>query len=483
MIDDTFEWSPAGGLVSYYSHAGQVIAMRNATGLHWMFGDQLGSNSTVRTPAGTNLRQRYQPYGRLRGAATLPTEYGYTGQRLDPTGLMDYNARQYDPLLGRFTSPDTIIPDPADPQAFNRYTYVNNNPVNMVDPSGHLGFGPGLGMDFDPTGGAEQGSVDPHLALDAFGLVPVVGEVADLTNAVWYAAEGNWGDAGLSAVSVIPVVGDLLGKGGRVCVEFCDEGIQALTDATSHSDEIAGGLCSFSEDTQVVTGDGDTTSISDIEPGDQVLAGDPETGLVTVEEVTHTWMDDDVLVEAVIGGNPVWATDDHPVWNVSDGEWQPLCTVGLGELLSTVDGGTVTFDGFTGRSVVDKAYNLTVTGPHTYYIQAGDNTTLAHNTCGGGPRNAHLAGETHPSTGVPFDSDGYPDFSAWRHPDVPDVRIELSGSRSTDFGRANRAAGLGSTPEGYTWHHHQDPGLMQLVDRVVHRATGHTGGFSMGKVQ
>jgi hypothetical protein len=73
--------------VSVVSHAGQVIAMRNATGLHWMFGDHLGSASTVRTPAGTNVRQRYLPFGRVRGAATLPTEYGFTGQRLDPSGI------------------------------------------------------------------------------------------------------------------------------------------------------------------------------------------------------------------------------------------------------------------------------------------------------------------------------------------------------------------------------------------------------------
>ncbi|AGE64234.1 HNH endonuclease [Bacillus subtilis] len=34
----------------------------------------------------------------------------------------------------------------------------------------------------------------------------------------------------------------------------------------------------------------------------------------------------------------------------------------------------------------------------------------------------------------------------------------------------------GETPDGYTWHHHQDPGRMQLVDQKVHRKTGHTGG-------
>jgi hypothetical protein len=93
-------------------------------------------------------------------------------------------------------------------------------------------------------------------------------------------------------------------------------------------------------------------------------------------------------------------------------------------------------------------------------------------------RNAHLAGQAHPVTGAPFDADGYPDFSQFRHPDVPDVQIELSGSRSTDTSRANAAAGLKETPSGYTWHHHQEQGRLQLVDRKAHAKTGHTGGFS-----
>ncbi|WP_331462014.1 HNH endonuclease [Streptomyces sp. KMM 9044] len=124
---------------------------------------------------------------------------------------------------------------------------------------------------------------------------------------------------------------------------------------------------------------------------------------------------------------------------------------------------------------------------------AGKTPVLVHN-CGGAVqghpttcdcangatpkvRNGKLAGGIHPNTGVPFDANGFPDFSAWRHPQVPDVRIQLTGSRSKDFRLANEAAGLPSTPAGYTWHHHQDRGLMQLIDRRIHADTGHTGGF------
>ncbi len=45
--------------------------------------------------------------------------------------------RYYDPTLGRFIQPDTIVPDPGDPQSLNRYSYAGNNPVRYTDPSGH----------------------------------------------------------------------------------------------------------------------------------------------------------------------------------------------------------------------------------------------------------------------------------------------------------------------------------------------------------
>jgi hypothetical protein len=52
---------------------------------------------------------------------------------------MDYNARYYSPGLGRFVSPDTVVPEPSNPQALNRYSYVTNNPLRGGDPTGHQG--------------------------------------------------------------------------------------------------------------------------------------------------------------------------------------------------------------------------------------------------------------------------------------------------------------------------------------------------------
>jgi hypothetical protein len=78
---------------------------------------------------------------------------------------------------------------------------------------------------------------------------------------------------------------------------------------------------------------------------------------------------------------------------------------------------------------------------------------------------------------VPFDKAGYPDFSGVAK---AEVQITQTGSRAGDFRAANEAAGLKKTPEGYTWHHHQDGKTMQLVPRDIHSQTGHTGGFQPG---
>jgi hypothetical protein len=52
--------------------------------------------------------------------------------------LYYYNARYYDPAIGRFISADSIIQDFANPQSYNRYSYVQNNPLKYIDPSGNL---------------------------------------------------------------------------------------------------------------------------------------------------------------------------------------------------------------------------------------------------------------------------------------------------------------------------------------------------------
>jgi RHS repeat-associated protein len=101
------------------------------------------------------LRQRYAPYGDRQ--VTAPSgcgdgeERGFIGERHDPeAGLLYLHARFYDPVLGRFLSPDWWDPIDADvaanggaagvlssPVGTNRYAYAANDPVNKSDPNGH----------------------------------------------------------------------------------------------------------------------------------------------------------------------------------------------------------------------------------------------------------------------------------------------------------------------------------------------------------
>ncbi|AJQ95715.1 HNH endonuclease [Gynuella sunshinyii] len=95
-------------------------------------------------------------------------------------------------------------------------------------------------------------------------------------------------------------------------------------------------------------------------------------------------------------------------------------------------------------------------------------------------RNKSLAGKRHEMTGVPFDERGYPDFSEW----IPEGgRVELPGGQlgnhTSDFDKANKIYGVDATPEGYTWHHHQDGKTMELVPQSVHNKTAHTGGVAV----
>ena len=91
------------------------------------------------TIVGSSLT-RYTPFGGYRtGGPNQLTDRAYTGQRENmDLGLYYYNARYYAPYLNRFLSADTLVPDPQNPQSFNRYAYVLNSPIRYSDPSGHL---------------------------------------------------------------------------------------------------------------------------------------------------------------------------------------------------------------------------------------------------------------------------------------------------------------------------------------------------------
>ncbi|MEW6033336.1 MAG: RHS repeat-associated core domain-containing protein [Chloroflexota bacterium] len=129
-----------GEATSHYYLGGQEVAIKKGAVLEYLHQDHLSSNSLSTDTAGAQVSTlKFYPFGATRSSSgTLGTNKMFTSQRLD-TGadLYFYNARYYDQGLGRFISADTVIPDFRNPQALNRYTYVLNNPLKYIDPTGH----------------------------------------------------------------------------------------------------------------------------------------------------------------------------------------------------------------------------------------------------------------------------------------------------------------------------------------------------------
>ena len=107
-------------------------------------GDHLGGTNVLADSTGS-LKEliEYEPFGQFSrhekyGSSAEVANFYFTGKKLDDeSGLFYYGARYYDPKLGRFITADTIVQNPTDPQTLNRYSYVSNNPINRIDPTGH----------------------------------------------------------------------------------------------------------------------------------------------------------------------------------------------------------------------------------------------------------------------------------------------------------------------------------------------------------
>ncbi|MBI4317576.1 MAG: RHS repeat-associated core domain-containing protein, partial [Chloroflexi bacterium] len=126
-------------VTKYYYAEGRRIAMRKGSNVYYLLADHLGSTVTVLDASGGNPRNSFfWSFGGSRLSPSSPaTDKLYTGQQADPTVLYFYQARWYDSAVGRFVSPDTIVPDLSNPRALNRYSYAYNNPVRYNDPTGH----------------------------------------------------------------------------------------------------------------------------------------------------------------------------------------------------------------------------------------------------------------------------------------------------------------------------------------------------------
>lgn len=139
-----------GQMIKYLFAGDNRVAMIKGGETYYFHKDHLGS-STLMTDSVGNVDEatNYLPYGGTYGADDITvTNYKFTDQEHDRSiGLYNYEARLYDPVIGRFVSADSIVPDWYDPQSLDRYAYCLNNPIKYTDPSGHFAIsGPSLAL-------------------------------------------------------------------------------------------------------------------------------------------------------------------------------------------------------------------------------------------------------------------------------------------------------------------------------------------------
>jgi RHS repeat-associated protein len=180
--------------------------------------DHLGSVRLVVNTGDGSVAQRldYDAFGRVL-TDTNPgfQPFAFAGGIYDhQTGLVRFGARDYDPETGRWTAKDPIGFAAGDT---NLYGYVLADPINAVDPSGLFSLLDGL-----------------QLGLDIIGLIPGLGEVADIANGLISLARGDCVGAALSFAAAVPFAGAVAtaAKWGRRGLKYADE-VLSITDDTS----------------------------------------------------------------------------------------------------------------------------------------------------------------------------------------------------------------------------------------------------------
>jgi RHS repeat-associated protein len=165
-----------------FLHSDETVSTR------YFHPDNLGSIAVITNESGAVVeRDGYDAWGKRRfpsgaddpaNSITSQTTRGFTAQEeLADVGLVHLNGRVYDPLIGRMMSADPFVPDPMNGQAWNRYSYVINNPLAFTDPSGYcfLGLCGSIGNFLNRTVGALFRDIG-QLIRD----VPILGNIIEI---------------------------------------------------------------------------------------------------------------------------------------------------------------------------------------------------------------------------------------------------------------------------------------------------------------
>jgi RHS repeat-associated protein len=235
-------------------------------------------------------------------------------------------------------------------------------------------------------------SASLHIMLGAATFVPIIGSAAAAADTGLYLYEGNYTDAALSSLAVIP--GGKLASGVKALHAGDDAAKAAGAGTKLHIlDDIVGAFCSFSADTPVATEAG-RTAIASIRVGDTVEAYDPKTGETGPHEVTAVSAKTDPVVEHLATDTgPIETTPNHPFFTADRG-WVEAGQLVVGEQIRTESGHTTAVTGFTLDATPTTMWDLTVDGAHSFFVGSG--AVLVHNAC----PSQILSGNIHAATNI-----------------------------------------------------------------------------------
>ncbi len=459
-------------LTRYYSAAGQRIAMRQGNTLSYLLSDGLGSTTIALSSTGSvTAVQLFAPYGSSRySKGSMPTDYNFTGQRLDrETGLLYYGARYYDPLSGRFTQADLRQNNVV---GMDPYAYVGENPESRTDPTGHyytngtpitqqggaIGYignttittvtndGVGSVWTADDQFAYTQGSL--AISTYTYQQAAQYGGYDPLTDAAnspgaklshelgLDALQQTWSNPHASWQDKLGAVGQFLLTNANNALQLAmifggpeDEAVDAGgEEGLSLLDEVApcGGL-SFASATPVATSHGEQ-AIGTMKVGEKVWAYNPRTRKMELQAVQHVWINhDNDLVDLTltttsfqqgkavrVASEVIHTNQKHPFLTREKG-FLPVGQLKLGMHVRRADGQWGVVTGWKVVAGTQVMYNLEVAQDHTFTVGVGE--WVVHN-CGGDLPNGWEK--------LDYGADNNPAISDFTHIDEAGNRLEAT---------------------------------------------------------
>ncbi len=257
--------------------------MRQGNTLSYLLSDELGSTTiTLSSTGSVTAVQLFAPYGSSRSSkGSMPTDYNFTGQRLDrETGLLSYGARYYDPLSGRFTQADLLQNNTV---GMDPYAYVGENPETLIDPNGQMVGEPGaFGAGGDAAEAAAFESGSGSSLTDASSSTPIP----------YFSPEPSAVEAGNSTISYDANTGQITTRvdnaDGSTTWSEVEPGTQAYTNDLQTYESLSEGSPDESTNAfaQGQTVEGGSTEIG--EASDTGLASTQTTGPETTSTSTDS---------------------------------------------------------------------------------------------------------------------------------------------------------------------------------------------------